>query len=124
MRDSNWDPDFPVSARRAEWFLDKELNRQVDGTIGINLYVIKDLLETTGEIEIADYQETISADNLFHRAEYFSELNYFDGSTQKKDFLSSLINALYFKISSLEENLGLKALWSVMCCHDRQYFIG
>ena len=114
LRDSNWDPDFPVSARRAEWFLDKELNRQVDGTIGINLYVIKDLLKATGEIEITDYQETISADNLFHRAEYFSELNYFDGSTQKKDFLSSLINAIHFKISSLEENIGLKALMSLV----------
>lgn len=119
LRDSNWDPDFPVSARRAEWFLDKELNRQVDGTIGINLYVIKNLLEATGEVEIADYKETISAENLFHRAEYFSELNYFDGSTQKKDFLSSLINAIYFKISSLEENLGLKVLWSFVNSADQ-----
>jgi len=33
FRDSNWDPDFPTSAERAEWFLNKEMDQNFDGVI-------------------------------------------------------------------------------------------
>lgn len=36
LRDSNWDADFKISAARAEWFLDKELDRQVEGVIALD----------------------------------------------------------------------------------------
>lgn len=37
LRDSNFDPDFPTSARRAEWFMKKTLNLDLDGTIAVNV---------------------------------------------------------------------------------------
>lgn len=108
LRDVNWDPNFPTTARQAEWFLDKEMNRQVDGTIGINLFVIEDLLKTLGPIELTDYNETITANNLFQRAEFYSETDFFAGSTQKRDFLANLTMALYQKITSLSGEDGLR----------------
>jgi len=36
LRDSNWDPDFPTSAVRAEWFIDKEIGESFDGVFAIN----------------------------------------------------------------------------------------
>lgn len=98
LRDSNWDPDFPVSAKRAQWFLDKETQVSTDGTIAVNLEVVKKLLEALGEVELTDYQEKINANNLFQKAEYYSELGTFPGSTQKKDFLASLAKEIFERI--------------------------
>ncbi len=89
FRDSNWDPDFPISAQRAEWFLKKTTNRSVDGVIAVNLPAVKELLKATGTINLTDYNEEVTADNLFERAEYHSEIDFFPGSTQKKRFLGS-----------------------------------
>lgn len=97
FRDSNWDPDFTVSAPRAEWFLQKTTNRKVDGVIAINLPAVKELLKATGPIDLPDYNEEITADNFFERAEYRSEINFFAGSTQKKDFLGSLAREIFNK---------------------------
>lgn len=114
LRDSNWDPNFPTSARRAEWFLGKEMNRQVDGTIAIDLNVVKGLLDVVGGVDLVDYNETITAENLFQRAEYQSELNYFEGSTQKKDFLSAIVNALFTKLSTPNPEWGIGVVMSLV----------
>ena len=97
FRDSNWDPDFTVSAQRAEWFLNKTTNRKVDGVIAVNLPAVKELLKATGPIDLPDYNEEITADNLFERAEYRSEIDFFPGSTQKKDFLGALSREIFEK---------------------------
>ena len=97
FRDSNWDPDFVISAQRAEWFLNKTTGRNVDGVIAVNLPAVKELLKATGTITLADYNEEINADNLFERAEYHSEIDFFPGSTQKKDFLGALANKIFDK---------------------------
>lgn len=102
LRDSNWSPDFPTSARRAEWFLDKEIGRKVDGVIAIDLFLAQRILEATGEIYLPDYDEKINADNLFERAEYHSEIGFFPGSTQKQDFLGKTAQALFEKLKSSE----------------------
>jgi len=98
LRDSNWHPDFPTSALRAEWFLEKEIGRTVDGVIGVDLFLAQNLLRQIGAVEVFDFQEKIDHQNLFERAEYYSEAGFFPGSTQKKDFLASLTRALFKKI--------------------------
>ena len=103
LRDSNWDPDFPASAERAAWFLDKEIGRTIDGVIGINLTVAQRILESVGEIELPDYPEKISAKNFFERAEYFSEAGFFPGSTGKQDFLGQVGRVLFEKIKNSDE---------------------
>lgn len=45
LRDANWDPDFSVSATRAEWFLDKDKDLAVDGVISIDSSFLVDILE-------------------------------------------------------------------------------
>lgn len=107
LRDSNFSPDFPVSAERASWFLEKELGRKVDGVIGINLFLAQRILRAIGPVNLLDYQEQINADNLFERAEYQSETDFFPGSTQKKDFLGSLASALFEQIQQADEQKWL-----------------
>ncbi|OGY16826.1 MAG: hypothetical protein A2785_03610 [Candidatus Chisholmbacteria bacterium RIFCSPHIGHO2_01_FULL_49_18] len=102
LRDSNWDPDFPSAARQIEWFFEKETGVQVDGTIAMNLFVIQDLLRVFGPIDIPDYEQAITAENLFEKAQFRSEMNFFPGSTQKKDFLGSVGKNLFFAIEQSE----------------------
>ncbi len=50
LRDSNWSPDFSQSAAKAAWFVNKELGQNVDGVVGVNLSLAKELsqvLKTT-----------------------------------------------------------------------------
>lgn len=107
LRDSNFDPDFPTTARRAEWFLKKSMNQDVAGTIAINLETLRRLLEILGPLELADYQETINAQNLAERAQFHAEVNFFPGSTAKKEFLSSVGDALFAKLKSADSKLLL-----------------
>ncbi len=98
LRDSNWDPNFPVSAERAEWFLDKEIDVPVDGVIAIDLNTIKDFLEAIGPIYLSDYQTSVSDDNFYEKTQSEVEEGFFPGSTKKANFITALskemINAL------------------------------
>lgn len=100
LRDSNWEPDFPTNARQAAWFLEKELSIKPDGVIALDLSLVKKIIEITGPIYLADYQEKITSDNLFLKAQIYSQENFFPGSTQKRDFLGTLARALFDKLAS------------------------
>jgi len=100
LRDANWNPHFPTSASQIKWFLQKEIGRRVDGVVAFNLNAAQIILKTVGSVELPDYGEEISAENLFERAENHAEIDFFPGSTQKKDFLGNLSNQLFEKIKS------------------------
>lgn len=103
LRDSNWDPDFPVSARRAEWFLDKEIGVMVDGVIAIDLSPVKDILAVTGPIFLSDYNMDITSENLYEKTQQEVESNFFAGSRKKASFLTSLSRNLLNRFSDSEQ---------------------
>lgn len=98
LRDSNWEPDFPTAARQAEWFYTKETGQRVEGVVAIDISAIQDLLSVIGELDLTDYNEKITADNLFERALAHSELSFFPGTQAKKSFLTALINQAFNKL--------------------------
>jgi len=102
LRDANWDADFPTAARQIEWFFEKETGMKIDGTIALNLFVAQDLLSALGPVELRDYKEKITAENLFETAQRYSELNTFPGTTQKKDFLDSLARSLFLNLEKAD----------------------
>lgn len=100
LRDSNWSPDFPTSAKMAAWFYEKETGETVDSVVGLTSSVVLRLLELTGPIDLPAYNERISAANFFAKSLYYTQTDFFPGSTQKKDFLGSLSQALLEKLKS------------------------
>ena len=98
LRDSNWSGDFEANANLARDFLKKETGADVDGVIAVDLTFVANLLKATGPIKLADYNEEITADNLFEKGEYYSEVNFFPGSTQKRDFFGALTRVLITKM--------------------------
>jgi hypothetical protein len=121
LRDSNWDPDFSISAARAAWFYQKEMGKDVDGVIAINLPAVVDMLAALGPVNLPDYNDRITAENFFGKSFYYSQNNYFPGSTQKGDFLGSLTRTLINKITE-DQNLNyagiIQALIKGLNGHD------
>lgn len=94
IRDANWWPSFPESAEKVATLYEFATGEKISLVLALDLEVVKGLLKATGEIYLPDYQETITAENLFERTEIASEVNFEPGSTQKKDFLGNLANVL------------------------------
>lgn len=98
LRDSNWEPDFPSSARQAEWFYTKETGERVEGVVALDISAMEDLLSVVGSLDLSDYNEKITSENLFERAIIHAEISFFPGSQAKKSFLTALTNQLFNKI--------------------------
>ncbi len=98
LRDSNWDPDFRFAGARAAWFYEKETGKTVDGVIAVSSPFVVDLLAGVGPVELTDYQDRITAANFFGKALFYTQENFFPGSTQKRDFLGALASSLLDRI--------------------------
>lgn len=98
LRDSNWEPDFPTAARQIEWFYNKETGERVEGVIALDISAMENLLSVIGGLDVADYNEKITADNLFEKAIAHAETDFFPGSQAKKSFLTALSNQLFNKL--------------------------
>lgn len=118
LRDSNWSGDFELNATVARDFFRKETGKNVDGVIAVDLTLVQNLLAKTGPIYLADYSEEITAQNLFERGEYYAEIGFFPGSTQKRDFFGSLSRALISRLlasfSTANPNISSLALLEVI----------
>lgn len=114
LRDSNWDPDFPTTAQRAEWFLDKEMDQKVDGVFGIDLNVVKDTLKLTGPIFLPDYNLSITSDNLYEKTQAEAEEEFFPGSHQKRSFITALSRSLVSQIENLGRDKKLPLLYDLI----------
>ncbi len=104
LRNANWDPDFTKSAKTIEDLYFKVTGERVDAVFAADLFFVKDLLKVTGPIFLAAYNEEVTADNIYERAEFHSEFNYRDGSAQKRSFLTVLGSKLLEKLFSMSKD--------------------
>lgn len=103
LRDSNWDPDFPTTARQAEWFIGKELNRQPAGTLALNFFVVQKLLQVLGEVQLPGTSQPLTAANLFDRAQTSPQLSLAPGAPPvQTDIFSSTLETLYRRLTQLD----------------------
>ncbi len=99
LRDSNFDVNFPNDAALAGYFYNLEMGEKVEGIIAVDTSFLRNLLKAVGPIEVSEYNETITAENFFSLTEAHAQNNFFPGSTQKKDFLSSVYNKLLSRLT-------------------------
>lgn len=99
LRDSNFSPDFTQNSETALRFLKRSVNWEgFDGVIGVTFSGVQSLLEAFPNLVIADYNETVTGDNFFIKAQTYSEKDFFSGSHNKKNFLQAVLNALQVRI--------------------------
>jgi len=110
LRDANWNPDFPTSAKQILKFYEEEsefqpkntIHDNIAGVIAIDPEAIRPLLKLVGPIEAGG--ETFSADNLTDLLEYEVEVG-FDSKgispLQRKAIISELGDKLIAKVMDL-----------------------
>ncbi|MFC1810127.1 DUF4012 domain-containing protein [Patescibacteria group bacterium] len=98
MRDSNFSPDFEVSAKQAAWFLEKEGGPGVDTVIAINQSLLGDLLSITGPIDIDGLDAQLDASNFNTVLTYIVE-SKLEGDTSPKKVLDRVMPKLQEKLT-------------------------
>ncbi|KKT99416.1 MAG: hypothetical protein UX01_C0010G0048 [Candidatus Collierbacteria bacterium GW2011_GWB2_45_17] len=101
LANADWEPDFPSSAKTIRWFLEKGREINPDILAILNLSTIKKVLAVVGSFPVPEHSATLTPDNLYLFLQGKAELNFFPGSTQKKDALTAVGSALVKKIKSL-----------------------
>ncbi len=106
LRDANWSPDWPISARKIEWFYQKEGGlEKVDGVIAITPTVISSLLKITGPLASAGLQFT--ADNFVEVLQYQVEKGFYQqglSAAERKSVIGDLGRLVIEKLLTLPFN--------------------
>lgn len=101
LRDANWDADFPSAALAIEWFFQKGGEEKADGIIALNFSLFEEIIKILGPMKLLNYDQVVNEENLYQIVQAYSEVNFFPGSTQKKDILSALAEAFFEKMKNL-----------------------
>lgn len=102
MQDSNWWPDFTLSAPKIMWFYDKSQGPSVDGVITLTSSVMEKILEVTGSIEMEKYGRVMTSENFTQEAQKIVELEYDKTENKPKQFIADLAPKVIERILQLE----------------------
>lgn len=64
FRDTNWDRDFPTSARRAMEVYARDRGVRADGVLALDLAALESLLGALGPVRVEDISEPVTARNV------------------------------------------------------------
>jgi hypothetical protein len=106
LRDENFSPDFPSSARLAEFFLQRETGRRVEGVIAIDPYLISNLLAVTGPVKVPETDDVLTAQNFYETTLRSVELH--QGPTPRKSFLSYASAAVFGRLKTMSAQSWLQ----------------
>ncbi|MBV8086799.1 MAG: DUF4012 domain-containing protein, partial [Chloroflexi bacterium] len=125
--DANWFPDFPTSAQVMQGFAGLA-GRSVDGVVTVDTYAIQDLLRATGPVTVAQYGETISADNLVDRLDSYEGRGAPGGrpASERGDdmpFLSALADDLVSRLTSADRGQLLAAGRALVQAADEKHVL-
>ena len=103
LRDSNFNPDFEQNTQTAEYFLEKELGmKDFDGTFGVTTTALSYIIESFGNVYIADIDDFVNRSNFYYKTQLNSEQKFFPGSKQKKSYLSLIARTLFLKLQEAD----------------------
>ncbi len=97
LRDSNYSPDFAISAEKAAWFLQKSKGPSVDTVIAINQSAIGEILADLGPLRVPPLHADLDSNNFQMILGYLIESKYF-GEDHPKVILGKTIEAFRDKI--------------------------
>ena len=102
MRDANYSPDFPTSARSIMWFLEHSKGPSVDTVIAIDQTVVEKMLELTGPLILPNFPFQINAGNFSQLISFYTETKLSDSATPKQ-LLFDLIPAFQSQFANVTE---------------------
>ncbi len=108
LRDANYSPDFPTSAKKIMWFLEHSKQASVDTIIAIDQSVVEELLKLTGPLVLNNFPFQIKAENFNDIISFYTEAKL-TGETTPKQLLFDLIPVLQKNLNHFDE---IKRLFS------------
>lgn len=105
LRDSNWAPDFPTSARQAIRLHNLQSREQIrfDGVVGVNANILPTLLQSTGPVKIASNE--FNKDNAALALEYEVEQGFYQkgiSQEERKKVLFQFIKEVINRVEKLD----------------------
>ncbi|MBN1584928.1 DUF4012 domain-containing protein [Candidatus Uhrbacteria bacterium] len=97
FQDANWFADFPSSAKKLAWFLERSGGPTVDGVIALTATTMEDILETVGPISMPEYGKTVDHRNFWFETQRQVEENYDREGNRPKQFIADLAPKLIEK---------------------------
>lgn len=113
IRDANYDPSFPQSNQKIKSLYEDVTGEKIDGIVAIDLDFVKAMIKILGPIFLSTYNESVTAENLFERAQFHSEANFSAGTSGKKTFLSILGQKFFEQLLDLPRDKYLEVGKSV-----------
>lgn len=107
LHDSNWFPDFPLSAEKAIFFYEKTGGPTVDGVITLTPTVMQQLLAVTGPITLPQYGLIVDTDNFIPIIQEQVETKYDKEENQPKKVLADLTALLVEKVFASQDKMTL-----------------
>ena len=113
LRNANWSPDFPTSARKAESKYDEEggPEKNIDGVIAVTPTFIESLLALTGPLTVDGIEFT--EENLFETLEHQVEFGFLQqgiSDADRKEVIGDLATKLLDELMGMPKN-ELVTLW-------------
>lgn len=101
LPNADWSPDFTKSAAAIRWFFDKGGEIEPDVLVTLNLSTVEEIMKVIGPVKVSEYGEEIGPDNFYKWLQDNTEVDFFPGSTQKRDVITATGKAVMQKIESL-----------------------
>jgi hypothetical protein len=124
FKDSNWFSDFRNTAEQVEWFVDKELDEQVDGVVAVNYRFLRRLIELYGQLEV-NSEITVNSENILKNLEargYETYPEVFDTDLIAAELLKGMIEK-FPGLKSKDQSNVLNALLIGLKEKDIQIFV-
>lgn len=103
LMNANWEEDFPTSSRQIAWFYSQETGQKVDGVVGLNLVILKEILQVIGPIKLVGLETEITSDNLLNQGL----------SANQHDFYPALLTGVFNKLLT-PQDLNWPGVWAVV----------
>jgi nucleoside-diphosphate-sugar epimerase len=113
IRNANWHPSFPTSAKVITDLFKLADGKDFDGVFAVDLYFARDVLSVVGPLYLAAYDEEIRVDNMYERAQFHSDFDFKAGQSSKKAFITVLGGKMLESVFALPQD-KIPALLSVV----------
>ena len=127
VRDANWSPDFPTTAKNIEQLYELNRGTRVDGVIAVNLNAVQRLVAALAPVDLPDYGERVDGGNVLARMEYYFASPAGLGQTgdwwsHRKDFMAALMQTIVARLNGDHGALSAprigQALWENLSAKD------
>ncbi|MFZ1756860.1 MAG: DUF4012 domain-containing protein [Caldilineaceae bacterium] len=110
LRDANWSPDLPISARIIDTLYTRDTGQKVDGIVTMDLAAVELIVGAVGPVTVPGLDEPVTGQNVVDLIKQLWANPLGDGATvtdnrgewfqQRKDFLPTIAGAILEKLKS------------------------